>query len=217
MHLLQQCQYRLRQCFWFPLQNHYLVLQVPRKGSSLDIKKAYKKLALEWHPDKWRHQTEEERFHAARMFQRIGEAKDVLLDEEKRGQYDETYSPTQETKDFDYVCGVQETYEDSEDIRMRVAIERFYCFCIDSFSSRLKKEKAFWHSFTSLAIPAAIYLMRYQKKMVSYKESALVSWITLLLCHPDGIKNVVEHLSEEEKSSLFSVMAILLNNDEFME
>jgi len=32
--------------------DYYKVLEVPRGASTADIKKAYRKLALKWHPDK---------------------------------------------------------------------------------------------------------------------------------------------------------------------
>lgn len=64
--------------------NYYDVLGLPRNSSDEDIKKAYRKLAMKWHPDKNRDNAEE----AARKFQDIGEAYDVLSDMEKRAIYD---------------------------------------------------------------------------------------------------------------------------------
>jgi len=65
--------------------NYYEVLQVPKGSTDTEIKKAYRKLAMKWHPDKNPDQSEE----ASRKFQEIGEAYDVLSDPERRAIYDQ--------------------------------------------------------------------------------------------------------------------------------
>lgn len=67
-------------------QDYYEVLGVARGASADDIKKAYRKLALKWHPD--RH-PEDKRAEAEVHFKRIAEAYEVLSDPEKRGRYDQ--------------------------------------------------------------------------------------------------------------------------------
>ena len=66
-------------------QDYYEVLGVKRQASEEEIKKAYRKLALEWHPD--RHQ-DGNREKAEEQFKRISEAYEVLSDPEKRKRYD---------------------------------------------------------------------------------------------------------------------------------
>jgi DnaJ-class molecular chaperone len=65
-------------------KNYYEILQVSKGSNDAEIKKAYRKLAMKWHPDKNPDTAEE----AARMFQEIGEAYDVLSDKEKRAIFD---------------------------------------------------------------------------------------------------------------------------------
>lgn len=65
--------------------NYYDTLQLPKNSTDVEIKKAYRKLAMKWHPDKNPDNAEE----AARKFQEIGEAYDVLSDMEKRAIYDQ--------------------------------------------------------------------------------------------------------------------------------
>uniref|UniRef100_S4R6G4 J domain-containing protein n=1 Tax=Petromyzon marinus TaxID=7757 RepID=S4R6G4_PETMA len=60
----------------------YAVLGVARSAPQSDIKKAYKALAREWHPDKNRDPNAEDRFVE------ITKAYEVLSNEEKRSQYD---------------------------------------------------------------------------------------------------------------------------------
>jgi molecular chaperone DnaJ len=62
--------------------DHYKTLGVDKKASQEDIKKAYRKLARQYHPDTNKDAGAEERFKA------ISEAYDVLGDPEKRKRYD---------------------------------------------------------------------------------------------------------------------------------
>jgi DnaJ-class molecular chaperone len=60
----------------------YKVLDVSRKASPAEIKKAYRKLSLKYHPDK--NPSEE----ASTKFAEIANAYDVLSDPDKRKTYD---------------------------------------------------------------------------------------------------------------------------------
>ncbi|XP_076844990.1 dnaJ homolog subfamily C member 21 isoform X2 [Brachyhypopomus gauderio] len=63
---------------------HYEVLGVKRDATDDDLKKAYRKLALKWHPDKNLEKAEE----AAEQFKLIQAAYDVLSDPQERAWYD---------------------------------------------------------------------------------------------------------------------------------
>ena len=64
-------------------QDYYKTLGVPRTASQADIKKAFRKLARESHPDK--HQGDKA---AERRFKEVNEANAVLSDPTKREKYD---------------------------------------------------------------------------------------------------------------------------------
>jgi len=66
-------------------KDYYKILGVPRNASEQDIKKAYRKLAMQYHPD--RNPGKEE--WANEKFKEINEAYGVLGDPEKKGQYDQ--------------------------------------------------------------------------------------------------------------------------------
>jgi curved DNA-binding protein len=78
-------------------QDYYEVLGVPRNASAEDIKKAFRKLALKWHPD--RHK-EGEREQAEATFKGINEAYEVLSDPEKRKRYDQFGQNWQHGQEF---------------------------------------------------------------------------------------------------------------------
>ncbi|XP_049858950.1 dnaJ homolog subfamily B member 6-like isoform X1 [Schistocerca gregaria] len=65
--------------------DYYRILEVSKTASTADIKKAYRKLALKWHPDKNPNNMEE----ATKRFKEISEAYEVLSDESKRRVYDQ--------------------------------------------------------------------------------------------------------------------------------
>lgn len=54
------------------------MLGISTSASNEEINKAYKKLAMKWHPDKWAGKPEAERKAAEEKFKEIGEAKDYL-------------------------------------------------------------------------------------------------------------------------------------------
>ena len=78
-------------------QDYYAVLGVARDASADDIKKAYRKLALKWHPD--RHEADK-RAEAETQFKRIAEAYEVLSDADKRSRYDRFGQNWQQGDDF---------------------------------------------------------------------------------------------------------------------
>lgn len=64
-------------------KDYYKILGVDKKASQDEIKKAFRKLAVKYHPDK--NQGDKE---AEAMFKQVNEANEVLSDPEKRKQYD---------------------------------------------------------------------------------------------------------------------------------
>src|SRR3972149_1761648 len=65
--------------------DYYDILGVSKSATKEEIKKAYRKQALEWHPD--RHKDEKEA--AERRFKEINEAYQILSDSQKRSAYDQ--------------------------------------------------------------------------------------------------------------------------------
>lgn len=65
-------------------KDYYEVLGVKKEATADEIRKAYKKLAIKWHPDKNPNNKEE----AENKFKEISEAYSVLSDPEKRKEYD---------------------------------------------------------------------------------------------------------------------------------
>ena len=82
-------------------QNHYQILQIDEKATANEIKKAYRKMTLQYHPDKQKGKTEEEIEQAKQLFHKVTQAHDVLKDEKLRAQFDE---------DLEFGLGDEESY-----------------------------------------------------------------------------------------------------------
>src|SRR5512137_2986944 len=67
-------------------RDYYEVLGVSKSASIDDIKKAYRQLAMQFHPDRV---PQEQKKGAEEKFKEISEAYAVLSDQQKRGLYDQ--------------------------------------------------------------------------------------------------------------------------------
>ncbi|MEO5989657.1 MAG: DnaJ C-terminal domain-containing protein [Candidatus Eisenbacteria bacterium] len=65
-------------------RDYYKVLEVPRDATEADIRKAFRKLALRYHPD-----VATDKATADARFKEVNEANEVLSDPEKRRRYDQ--------------------------------------------------------------------------------------------------------------------------------
>mmetsp|Transcript_29306 Transcript_29306/g.95514 ORF Transcript_29306/g.95514 Transcript_29306/m.95514 type:complete len:495 (-) Transcript_29306:84-1568(-) len=79
--LLQRCERLIRMA---ERKDYYATLGISKQATAAEIKRAYKKGALQWHPDKCKDELEvcEKNFHE------VGEAYEILGDEDMRLKYD---------------------------------------------------------------------------------------------------------------------------------
>lgn len=69
-------------------RDYYEVLGVAKNATADEIKKAYRKKAIQYHPDKYSDKPEAEQKAAEEKFKEAAEAYDVLSDDKKRQLYD---------------------------------------------------------------------------------------------------------------------------------
>lgn len=70
-------------------RDYYEVLGVDKNASAADIKKAYRKIAIKFHPDRQGDKSDAEKKEAEEKFKEAAEAYAVLSDDQKRKQYDQ--------------------------------------------------------------------------------------------------------------------------------
>ncbi|KAG7477088.1 hypothetical protein MATL_G00090480 [Megalops atlanticus] len=111
---------------------HYEVLGVKRDANDDDLKRAYRKLALKWHPDKNLENAEE----AAEQFKLIQAAYDVLSDPQERAWYDNH-------REALLKGGVGGEYEDD-------SIDLLQYFTVTCYSGYGDDEKGFYTVYRNL-------------------------------------------------------------------
>ncbi len=73
-------------------RDYYEILGVDRNASEADIKKAYKKLAIKYHPDR-NNESEETKKMAEKKFIDVNDAYSVLTDPKKKSMFDQGIDP----------------------------------------------------------------------------------------------------------------------------
>ncbi|KAK4381980.1 Chaperone protein dnaJ 72 [Sesamum angolense] len=67
--------------------DHYKVLGINKNASKEEIKQAFRKLAMEFHPDKHSQSSKHLRDSATHKFRQLSEAYETLIDDRKRAEY----------------------------------------------------------------------------------------------------------------------------------
>jgi len=87
--------------------SYYNVLGIRKDASVSDVRTAYRKLAMKWHPDRYA-RNPGVAGEAKRRFQQIQEAYSVLNDESKRSMYDAGLYDPHDDDDDDFCDFMQE-------------------------------------------------------------------------------------------------------------
>jgi DnaJ family protein C protein 7 len=73
-------------------KDYYKILDLQKGANEAEIKKAYRKLALKWHPDK-NNESEEQKKYSEKIFKDVNEAYSVLSDPKKKQMFDNGIYP----------------------------------------------------------------------------------------------------------------------------
>ncbi|KAI3497839.1 hypothetical protein L1887_33423 [Cichorium endivia] len=104
--------------------SYYAILGVSMDSSDDQIRRAYRKLAMQWHPDKWT-KSPSLLGKAKRKFQQIQEAYSVLSDQKKRSMYDAGLYDPQDEVDEGFADFLQEMSSLMENVKKE---EKSYSF-----------------------------------------------------------------------------------------
>jgi len=116
-------------------KDYYEILGIKRKADDKEIKKAYRRLAKQYHPDTYKGDKKD----AEEKFKEISEAYEVLIDKDKRAQYDQighrVANEAFGSKGFDWNNFTH--YRDVEDIFGNAIFDSFFGSASSSgFASR---------------------------------------------------------------------------------
>jgi curved DNA-binding protein CbpA len=118
------------------IPDYYKILGLPKSASKNEIKKAYRKLALEFHPDHNRNPDAHEKFIS------INEAYLILFDEEARVKYDAEYDVYFKKEKFKTKSENEYSEENNEKKRAYNNEKRFDDSDLDDWSKKAKQQGA---------------------------------------------------------------------------
>ena len=167
--------------------NFYAILGVPPTASVTEIGRAYRKAALQWHPDKWATASDPERQAALERFQIINAAHEELTDPVKRAAYDE-HLKTTETPES-YIMSIEQAWF----VFARVSLQSVREEMLGGEPSVV----AILKLVASLSLPSAGFY--FGGSAAGFATNAL----SLLLLNPSGFDATLKSLSHEQKREFY--------------
>ncbi|MBU3658339.1 MAG: J domain-containing protein [Flavobacteriales bacterium] len=101
------------------MKDYYKILKIDCKATERDIKKAYRNLAMKWHPDINKNPS------AHSIFIEINEAYEILINPKKRAEYDLIFSEKQHTNTSNEFKSWQEEAQKKANSYATMTIEDF--------------------------------------------------------------------------------------------
>lgn len=176
--------------------DYYELLGVSRDASEKQIKKAYRKLALRWHPDKNQNNREE----AEKKFKDLSEAYSVLTDPQKRKIYDRYGHSGLETGGTESTPGGFEfhhfDFADAEEIF------RMFFGGRDPFAMFMDEDRDFFgfgqpfEGFSSQGF-SSMGTSRSVKTVIETRNGRRVKKTVTTVRHPDGSTETHESVEED--------------------
>lgn len=133
------------------MKNYYKILGIGMEASQMDVKKAFRKLALKYHPDR------NKEANAAQKFIEVTEGYEVLRDQVKRAEYDKIYRAyflrtEQDRGNFEQEQEKQTEYKYSEYYQEweyfgRQKAQEYSSIPFEEFARRLLKEVSIGASY----------------------------------------------------------------------
>ncbi|GMH48192.1 hypothetical protein TrVE_jg11653 [Triparma verrucosa] len=168
----------------------YEVLSVPKNASADQLKKSYKKLSLQMHPDKLAQRGETMTDEHRAKFLRMKEAYDTLLDPRSRAMYDALGE-----KGYNW-------YKDPQSIDREELLKNF---CESSIMDRLKIFSIFLFIAAALLTPLILFCVR-TDETISSSYTAILSplWLVntvMLVFHIKSISLPVVEPPEDDDGS----------------
>jgi len=106
-------------------KKYYEILEISENATAQEIKKAYRKQALKYHPDKQGNKSLEERQKANDRMREVNQAFEVLGDEEKKRRYDlGEFDFNADFGGYDYEAEIKEETRRKEEELRRAKVER---------------------------------------------------------------------------------------------
>jgi len=167
--------------------DYYKILGVDKSASEADIKKAYRKLARQYHPD-----LNPNNEDAKKKFQQINEANEVLSDTEKRKKYDqygkdwahaEAFEKAQQQQQHSY-----QNYQDNTDFGSFGSEGDFSDFFSSMFGGAEMHERRNRTQFRGQDINAEFHL-DLKEAYTTHKQVFTVNGKNIRITIPAGIEN----------------------------
>lgn len=171
-------------------QNLYTILGVASTATIEDIKKAFNKEALKWHPDKCPEKTNPQMMQQyAERFRALSRAREVLCDEDARSQYDKSNVP-------------------DENVELTNPDELLFRAVCESIVNQHKNGIQWFRVSGTLIVIGCL-----AKFACACRHRAVVDitlMITLIGLNAQGFKEHVKSLSTNDKNVLCEAMLALL-------
>lgn len=192
------------------LKNYYEILGVKPNASQEEIKLAYRKLSLKFHPDK----NDGDKF-LEEMFKNINEANEVLSDPEKRKEFDDTLENLNSSVKKSFDRDVEKDFNDLKKKyeKLRVMVNEYFdkennvaikqLALLDIKESPKPQYITVSKLLTTILIMLVIYLFFKPNEYNTFDENQNISyeWTTIgeanIYSEPDIKSAVIGSVSEE--------------------